>query len=47
MKSGNLNFLQPSGPLQAWNGIALPFAQKFSSYLTENNVSITKFSKLQ
>ena len=25
MKSGNLNFLEPSGPLQAYNGIALPF----------------------
>jgi hypothetical protein len=25
MKSGNLNFLQPSGPLQACNGSALPF----------------------
>ena len=25
MKSGNLNFLQPSGPLQACNGTALPF----------------------
>ena len=24
MKSGNLNFLQPSGPLQACNGTALP-----------------------
>jgi hypothetical protein len=24
MKSGNLNFLEPSGPLQAWNGTALP-----------------------
>jgi hypothetical protein len=23
MKSGNLNFLEPSGPLQACNGIAL------------------------
>jgi hypothetical protein len=23
MKSGNLNFLEPSGPLQAWNVIAL------------------------
>jgi len=28
MKSGNLNFLEPSGPLQAWNGTALPFAFK-------------------
>ena len=24
MKFGNLNFLEPSGPLQACNGIALP-----------------------
>jgi len=24
MKSGNLNFLEPSGPLQACNGSALP-----------------------
>ena len=23
--SENLNFLEPSGPLQAWNGTALPF----------------------
>jgi len=28
MKSGNLNFLEPSGPLQASNGTALPFTQK-------------------
>ena len=25
MKSGNLNFLEPSGPLQASNGTALPY----------------------
>jgi len=25
MKSGNLNFQEPSGPLQACNGTALPF----------------------
>jgi len=25
MKSGNLNFLEPSGPLQAFNGTDLPF----------------------
>ena len=25
MKSGNLNFLEPSGPLQACKGTALPF----------------------
>jgi hypothetical protein len=24
-KSGNLNFLEPSGPLRACNGTALPF----------------------
>jgi len=24
MKSGNLNFLEPSGPLQACNGTVLP-----------------------
>ena len=24
MKSGNLNFLEPSGPLKAYNGTALP-----------------------
>ena len=27
MKSGNLNFLEPSGPLQACNGTALPLYQ--------------------
>ena len=29
MKSGNLNFLEPSGPLQAYNGTALllPFSR--------------------
>jgi hypothetical protein len=32
MKSGNLNFLEPSGPLQACNGTALPL----HSYLTAN-----------
>ena len=26
MKSGNLNFLEPSGPLQACNGTALPLS---------------------
>jgi len=29
-KSGNLNFLEPSGPLQACNGTALPFLPPFS-----------------
>ena len=25
LKSGNLNFLETSGPVQGWNGIAVPF----------------------
>ena len=29
MKSGNLNFLEPSGPLQACNGTALPLPLPF------------------
>jgi len=29
MKSGNLNFLEPSGPLQACNGAALPLPDLF------------------
>jgi hypothetical protein len=29
MKSGNLNFLEPSGPLQAWKGTALPLPYSF------------------
>jgi hypothetical protein len=28
MKSGNLNFLEPSGPLQACKGTALPLLKK-------------------
>jgi hypothetical protein len=28
MESGNLNFLEPSGSLQACNGTALPFFKK-------------------
>ena len=30
MKSGNLNFLEPSGPLQVCNGTALPHIDKLS-----------------
>jgi len=29
MKSGNLNFLEPSGPLQACNRISLPYRYEF------------------
>ena len=34
MKSGNVNFLEPSGPLQACNGTALPFYK--INYLRHN-----------
>ena len=34
MKSGNFNFLEPSGPLQACNGTALPF---YFSQLSNRN----------
>jgi len=30
LKSGSLNLLEPSWPLQACNGIALPFTKDFS-----------------
>jgi hypothetical protein len=33
MKSGNLNFLEPSGPLQACNGTALPLPISIYRYL--------------
>jgi hypothetical protein len=33
MKSGNLNFLEPSGTLQACNGTALPFTFGEDCYL--------------
>jgi hypothetical protein len=33
MKSWNLNFLEPSGPLQACNRTALPFIHKHSAYV--------------
>jgi len=35
MKFGNLNFLEPSGPLQACNGTALPLP------LTEDQLCLT------
>jgi hypothetical protein len=30
MKSGNFNFMDPSGPLQAYNGTALPYIYRVS-----------------
>jgi len=36
MKSGNLNFLEPSGPLQACNGNGLPFTCRSVSHIVCN-----------
>jgi len=48
MKSGNLNFLEVSGPLQACNGTALPLPlpfMRFPGYVTNcANVLITTFN---
>ena len=35
-KSGNLNFLEPSGPVQACNGTALPFTEGGNQPVTLN-----------
>jgi hypothetical protein len=42
MKSGNLNFLEHYGPVQACNGIALPlpFIDRDSLYLHEHQICI-------
>ena len=32
MKSGNVNFLEPSGPVEACNGTALPLHWSFRSW---------------
>ena len=42
MKSGNLNFLEPSGPLQACNRTALPFFAMFcrGNFLTKMGIVI-------
>ena len=47
MKSGNLNFLEPSGPLQACNGTALPLPSIFYTYrhcTTQPQVSIKNYT---
>ena len=51
MKSGNLNFLEPSGPLQVWKGNALPFTKLIMNVKTVfrllyDNVHITLCSLL-
>jgi len=40
MQSGNLNFLQPSGPLQACNGTALPLPLPVSLYNLVNKANL-------
>ena len=40
MKSGNLNFLEPSGPLQACNGTALPFIMVSSDPKDVNKINV-------
>ena len=40
LKSGSLNLLEPSGPVQACNGIALPFTKTFSVALRLTQFSI-------
>ena len=39
MKSGNLNFQEPSGPLQACNGTALPLPLPFKVKETEKEMT--------
>jgi hypothetical protein len=44
MKSGNLNFLEPSGPLQACNGTALPLPLPLE-YCQTNCANISTYIK--
>jgi hypothetical protein len=51
LKSGRLNLLEPSGPVQACNGIALPFAvehgkQMYHKYYYEQRDMTTCDNKL-
>jgi len=43
MKYGNLNFLEPSGPLQACNGTALPLPNKQIFNFTASRRVIYRF----
>jgi len=36
LKSGSLNLLEPSGPIQACNGIALPYCTLLKSHSALN-----------
>ena len=47
LKSGSLNHLEPSGPVQACNGIALPFTIFLSSFtLCNTSSSLTRSVQL-
>ena len=39
-KSGSLNFLEPSGPVQACNGTALPFYRKLENCWSKKNILV-------
>ena len=40
MKSGNLNFLEPSGPVQACNGTALPLSLRHLYFESSSDVPV-------
>ena len=42
MKSGNLNFLEPSGPLQACNGSALPFYRRYDTVTASAGLDVQR-----
>jgi len=44
MKSGNFNFLEPSGPVQAWNWTALPLPLLYS-FMANNQAIILVFRR--
>jgi hypothetical protein len=45
MKSGNLNFLEPSGPLQACNGTALPLPLPYEvTQVIQMQLLVTQFT---
>jgi hypothetical protein len=49
LKSGSLSLLEPSGPLQACNGIALTFEHYFPRNVSEGKsvITIDKNQKMQ
>jgi len=43
LKSGSFNILEPSGSLQAWNGIALPFTVIVKSGGENKKCAVSQF----